>query len=545
MLRDWREGFCTIKIVALLPFVVAVLSCRAKQESAQSDLTSSWLLSNVQLPEEPYPFNSMPLSRLEEDAEGPLKDQPLPPIVLVKHRAQLPDHGIRYMQSNRDIAQYVRPGDIFVEFESIGPDKPEPMMVLQKGMYHAGIVIANESGERSLFFPKLESDAFLCHLDTTAGYDPSGCGFLSPTHFFRVADADPAQVHEVLGKLFRNWRYDYLFKLAIESQVDIASFKQSLKADAKLPMYCSELPFTVHALASGKFPVKPVSVAEILGEFNGFRAAHQSLYNADLSDEVVTKAIVQYFSMFLPTGVNSLVDNPLARRYVKSALAARPENTAEAKGIGGRRLVPPWAFMDASKVGGGSLHYVGTFFPGEYKAVAVPVDSMKRIATIKSLIDSTQQRISATSANLALATFAERVQLPEAGRRTKNVRFIQWVRRKPAERSALTDFKTMNIARKATASHLLEQLQRVEREQSLEYPAFIDICDTFLYTNQALSDTRTTLVLGMKKLKADPATVADIETTGAGDDMRLRQQWEDFGCSMASRSAYEMVNQGS
>ncbi|MBM4252107.1 MAG: hypothetical protein FJ146_09065 [Deltaproteobacteria bacterium] len=528
----------------VLTIALAFLGCRAKHDGATSDLTSSWLLSGLQLPVEPYPFNSLPLSRLEEDAAGPLHGQPLPPVVPVKHLKQLPEHGIRYLQTNRAIAEYVRPGDIFVEFQTMGAEDPDPMMLIQKGMYHAGIVIANQSGERSLFFPNAEGDAFLCHIDTTGGYDPSGCGFVSPTHFFRVTDADPAQVQDAAMRLFRNWRYDYMFKLAVDSQSDIDDFKKSLNGSDKTPLYCSELPFMVHAVASGRFPVKPVPIAQILAEFNDFRAANQSLYRADLNDDVVTKSIVRYFSSFLPSGVDSLVDNPVARRYVKSALNKRPEPSDDAKGIAGRRLVPPWIFMDASKSGASPVRYIGTYYPVEYKTVAIPVDSMKRIASIKGLIDSTQRSISAASSHLALANFSEQVKLPQTGHHPKNVRFVQWVRRKPEERNAVTDFKSMNIARKATAAYLVEQLNKVEKEQNLEYQAFIDICDTFLYSNDALTNARNTLVQGMKKLKNDPESITSIETNGSADDMRLRQQWEDFGCPMASRSAFETLTQG-
>ncbi len=529
----------TYFVLAIGGWAILTSGCRSKQESAKSDLSSSWLLSGVDLPEEPYPFNSMPMERLSQDADGDLRGQPLPPVVPVRHRTQLPQHGVRYMQTNRDISKYIRPGDIFVRFEPIGSSNFDPMMLLEKGMYHAGIVIANHEGEGRVFFPSEDSDAFLCHFDITGEYDPSGCGFIGPTHFFRVLGTDHSQVQDAVAKIFKNWKYDYLFKLSIQSTGDISTYRKSLKPHSKQSMYCSELPFTIHALATDKLPVTPISVSQILADFNEFRDKFRGLYAVDLNDDVMTGAIVDYFSMFLPDSVDSLLDNRIARSYIKSALAARPDNNDQARGIAARRLIPPWSFMDESKTGSGLVRYVGTYFPGEHKAVAVPVDALKRLTAVKSQIENANRRIDEASANIAAATFVEKVNLPPAGLMTKNRRLIQWVRRKPRERTLLTDFRTINGSRKAVVANLFEQMKQVELTSNLEYLQFVDICDTFKYSSNAIYDARSTLVMAMQKLKADRAQIASIEVQGAGDDMRLLQSWEDLGCSLASRSAYE------
>ena len=156
--------------------LAALVLIGCSDQNQNSQLNADFPVKQANLPIEVYPFNSVDVEHLKEEEKNFFRDQKLPPVVEVKLVAkdQKP-HAIRLMRSHLEIAEYVRPGDVFVSYEAVTVGKDNPMNVLQKGMPHAGIVVKNRQGGRDLLFPQKDGEDFVCHLDTTSGWDPSGC----------------------------------------------------------------------------------------------------------------------------------------------------------------------------------------------------------------------------------------------------------------------------------------------------------------------------------------------------------------------------------
>jgi hypothetical protein len=295
-------------------------------------------------------------------------------------------------------------------------------------------------------------------------------------------------------------------------------------------------------LALGRLVFNPIQVQKVLAEWHTFVKDYGQFYQADLSDQGTSKAIVYYFATFLPKHLQTLLDNPASRRFVKNALGGANEGAAEPQGVSAFKIAPPWFFMDEYKRENPSIHYVGTFYPGNFKAAAIPIDAMRRIPAIKEKVDAAAKRLSAAAANLAGAILTTKIRPEPAAGQTKVSRVIRWIRERPSIGPKLTDFKTADRERRAAGTTLFESLQLALTMQNLEFEQYLDICDAFHLANSQLSNSRNALLAALKKAKTGTTDIEKIRREGSGDDARLLLAWEDFGCGMASRSALEFLS---
>ncbi len=517
--------------------LILFIACRPiHKETAELESSSSGNFLDLQLPFEPIPFNSMPISQLNEEAKQVFAGGTPPPVVQVSHSKGGVPHGVRYLQTQRDIAKYIRPGDVFVAFIPMTKDTDDPMMLVQHGMYHAGLVISNKLGGKDLFFPNVDGQPFLCHFDTTAGYDPSGCTFDGPTHFFRINADSPtyAKALNWTSKIFGNWSYDYLFQLNAAETKDVTKLAANISTQTKPSFYCSELPFSVHSLALGKPIFRPTTIGDILDEFNNFRSENRSEYKLDLSDESTTKAIVYYFASFLPERTQTILNNPVTRSYVKGALTT-PQGADSKQGIIARTaIVPPWQFMREAKAKNPMVSYVGTYYPGEYKAVAIPVTAMAQLKSLHQLLLRNDKTIKEGAAKLTPAASNAKLPFEHPGRVHKLGRLVQYVRTRPAQApSDISATESETLRAEATAK-IESKIITASAFKNLEYNTYLEICDELNTTSELARVTRKQILKAMVHGNIPSPTRQEFQRASDADDVRMVIAWEDLGCHMAA-----------
>ncbi len=514
------------------------LSCKTIHDH-DSGLESSVspLDQSVRLPAEPYPFNRLPVSQLKATEAATFKGALPPPIIEVKHSQPLEPHGIRYIQTQRDIAKYVRPGDIFVSFDPMIKDTKDPMMLLQQGMYHAGLVVANHQGGKDLFFPGTNNDSFLCHFDTTAGYDPSGCTFDGPHHFFRINHTSQSEkkVIDIANQIFGNWGYDYLFQLNAESESTIFDLKHQLSQRKKMSFYCSELPYTIHALALEHMPFKPTSIGSILNNFNSFRDKNRNSYQLDLSDASTTKAIIEYFASFLPERSQTIIDNAVIRSYVRSAIS-KPLGKTEHEGLVAKRvIVPPWQFMEEAKKNNPSISYIGTYYPGEHKAIAIPINAMAQLKTLHKILLINDKQISEARSLLPPTERSVPAPIEVAGTRSKLGRLVQYIKTRPYNAPHDQSIDEIEKAREESHAKIESKLITAQSFKNLNYTTYLEICDELLSATDLNRVARTHILKALSKTRAPQNQQELIKKTGTLNDATMQLAWEDFGCGMAAK----------
>ncbi len=234
-----------------LILTLVIVGC--SDQNHNSKTKADFPVQQANLPIEVYPFNSLDIEHLKYEEKNFFKNEKLPPLVEVKLVAKDQNpHAVRLMRSHLEISEYVRPGDVFVAYEPILANRDDPMNILQKGMPHAGIVVKNRQGGRDLLFPQKDGEDFTCHLDTSSGWDPSGCIFEGSNHFFRIENSEPLEgkdkIIEVSNAVFDNWTYDALFDLDITDENSLSSISEKIENGDTTSLYCSELPFTLHSV---------------------------------------------------------------------------------------------------------------------------------------------------------------------------------------------------------------------------------------------------------------------------------------------------------
>ena len=340
-----------LKIVNLtLLTTLLSLSCSKKQEASHTK--ADFPVNQAKIPVEVYPFNSLPIDHLLEEAENYFRNDILPPIVPVEVLAegQRP-HAIRLIRSHLEIAKYIKAGDVFVSYEPVIKANAKPMDILQKGMPHAGIVVKNRQGGRDLLFPQKDNEDFICHLDTSSGWDPSGCIFEGSNHFFRIENSDPQEsldrIVDITNAVFDNWTYDPLFNLDLKTEKDLQAMISKIENGSKTNLYCSELPYTLHSVAQERIIFEPTTFGKTIEEYNTFVENYGSLFDTPITSESSTNSIIEYFGSFLPN--QSILDNYIIRSFVRSTMLNPNGLTSSWSGVSGKELAGMWVYMDEAK----------------------------------------------------------------------------------------------------------------------------------------------------------------------------------------------------
>ncbi|MBQ49985.1 MAG: hypothetical protein CMP10_21575 [Zetaproteobacteria bacterium] len=524
------------------------LGCDKINPFSETDNGLAYL--DVKLPKEPVPLNSLPISVLEREAEGFFDGVPLPPIVKAPHDTDKEEYGIRYIQNNHDIMKYVQPGDVFVNFHWVEKSEQNLMRVLQKGQTHAGIVIENKTGGRDLYFPQENGEKFICHLDTSSGWDPSGCLFSDETHFFRIeGEATDKDVLYFAEKVFENWKYDPGFNLDIGSDSQVSKLTADIEAGKASNLYCSELPYTLHSVANQQLLYEPETFGEILSRFNEFRSSYDDLYSASFNDDASVTGIIKYFVGFLPENTNTLLDNSLVRKFVSTAIKNPNGMTARLSGVAGKKLASMWGFLDQSSIDGSGVHYIGSYVP-IYRNISMPTD-------FKDQLEKINQKLPAYTK--VLADFmkdheeVKDIVVPEKkGFGRKVSRVFRWVSAK--REGADTDFKNQPPKKgenklpvildwlKQEQKYLKSLGKMADEREEIEYALYVEICEQLTGYAGDLGWLGYTL---NDMLKADILTgqiyddALALKRSARGNSARLTLSLEKFGCDTITHTAEE------
>ena len=269
--------------------------------------------------------------------------------------------------------KYVKkPGDVFVYFEPITKEYDNPMHVLQKGMTHAGLVVENRQG-KDLFFPQKDGEHFSCHLDTSSGWDPSGCLFDQAHHFVRIENDSPQEnkdaIIDIANNLYQNWTYDAFFNLDTVDQKSLDQMSQKLNTGEKTNLYCAELPYTVHSVSQNKLIFPPTTFGKTIEEYNDFVEKYGNLFDNKITKERSVDSVIEYFNNFYQT--KSLLDNGLVKSFVRASIMNPNGVTASMAGISNKKLASMWAFIEEAKRKGSNIHYIGSYIPNSYKIHSV------------------------------------------------------------------------------------------------------------------------------------------------------------------------------
>jgi hypothetical protein len=269
-----------MKFSVVAPFFVFFISssslfvgCKSRSSSNIKNIDDFDF--NYGFVQEIVPFNRLPINVIERDREIFRKNSwPMPDKLQPVQAYKGVEYGLRLIDST-ELAKYVRPGDIAVDYSPI--DDPTKL-VLESKLYQArlgmegikpeaddigvGHLILVGLGERGMNHAKLvvERDGDLCHIDSPDVM--SDCKWEGFTHFFRVETAEETvkrvlEMAKVIGSKPAPYAYDaFLFTdiyvRGVSPLVNQMAKLRSQESQSFSPLYCSELPFTLYSLAQGK-----------------------------------------------------------------------------------------------------------------------------------------------------------------------------------------------------------------------------------------------------------------------------------------------------
>lgn len=515
----------------LICLMLCLVACSNNQSTTKNDTTHSF----ARLPVEVYPFNSIPMQHLKYEEENYFEGVDLPPIVPVRlvTKDQVP-HGIRLMKSHYDISMYVKPGDIFVSYHPVVKNKNNPMNVLQKGMPHAGIVVANRQGGRDLFFPQKDGESFLCHLDTSAGWDPSGCVFTGSNHFFRVEqpDSNNKTIVDMTNAVFENWQYDPLFQLDVTDDKSIQKMSNKITDGDQVKLYCSELPFALHSMAQNKLIFKPTTFGESMQQFNLFIKEYGHLFKKPITEKNAVESIVGYFGKFLPS--QTILNNTLVKSFVSSALTNPDGLASSMTGIASKPLAGMWNYMDEAKKRGSLVHYVGSYVPGSVKVAILPTDYFETLSDMSKLALSIKEKYAKDFFSVDSPYKHIKIGYEKPGKFQRSINFVL--------RREIPDFEgdtaeSLGATVIDTLDYLVD-LDPYTREQSLvTSELFAHTCYYIEYMSGVLSGAGYNLRTNLEDIE-DEKQESELKAFSKeffGDSIRLKLLADKFLCYTAQR----------